>query len=102
LRGDPYYKLFAKGGIFQVASLRTATLAMLYGKNCVSVDGVGPEMFVASDPASRCCVANRDQSEDLDVLSVQKVLKQLGLAITLKVKPKIHFAAVLLTEKGGY
>jgi hypothetical protein len=31
-RGDPYYKLFAKGVNFQVASHRTATLAKVYGK----------------------------------------------------------------------
>jgi hypothetical protein len=44
----------------------------------------------------------RQKGGGLDAVSIQKVLKPLGLAITLKVRPIDPFAAVLLTETSGY
>ena len=90
MRGDPYYKLFAGGGIFQVASHRTATLAKVYGEKCMKIEIAELELFAAKWRHSGCHRENPGQNLRWDVVAIQKVLKPLGLAITLKIRPINH------------
>jgi hypothetical protein len=49
-----------------------------------------------------CRTLTDDQKSRLIAAAIQKVLKPLGLAITLKMRPVDPFAAVPLTETSGY
>ncbi len=66
------------------------------------VDGNQTELHGTSVGQPKVTRRPKAKSRDLNVVTIQKVLKPLGLAITLKMRPGDPLAAVLLSEKGGY